>query len=653
MQNSFSTRRVVSNRDPYDFDTSNLDLSDPWWLGADVDRVAPARPDSGTNAIPSSGPPPPPEGKPVMTRDATVLPPRHTTRRALVGLAAVVLLAFNVAIVVNLVNERNLALETARSSATTLTAAVREQTSATVSRVNVVLAGLADSLNQSPGGGSWGDPASHALLRERLALLPMVRALIVTDANGRLIHDSDAPVPMILDLSDRDYFVNQVNSPKHDLFIGDPVRGRSSGRWFLGMSRAIRDPDGRFKGVVTAVIDPPSLGEAYTGLKLGGGSAVTLFRADGVLLMRAPNYENFIDTRQGDSPLFQTLINQAPRGAAMDAPGIDGAPRVLAWSTLDDWPLVVTVSQTRAAVLERWEGQVPYHVTAMVVVSALILGLVLLIRRQIARQDQLVDGLTQRENELLAANEAIEVASRAKTQFLANMSHELRTPLNAIIGFSDMLVTGVHGSLLARQKEYVEDIHVSAQHLLDLINDILDVAKIESGSYALHDQSLNMTEIIEAARRMVLGKAGPKRIELDTACVDPECWVLGDERALRQVVLNLMSNAVKFTPDGGRVTLSSFQNNDGGLTLSIEDTGIGIPAEHLDLVLRPFHQVDASDTRRHDGTGLGLPLAKALVEKHGGALRLDSQIGRGTRVTVTLPARRLLTVGPPQTEVTD
>ncbi|MCF8479751.1 MAG: two-component sensor histidine kinase [Rhodospirillum sp.] len=569
-----------------------------------------------------------------------------TSRRALIGLATVVLLAFNIAIAVNLVNQRDQTLQSARESVTTLVSAVREQTSATVSRVNVVLAGVAESLARQPGGHLWGDKESHALITSRLALLSTVRAIIVIDANGRLINDSTTPLPMILNLSDRDYFIAHARDGVEGLFIGRPVRGRSSGQWFLGMSRAILGPGGDFRGVVTAIVDPSTMGKAYEAMGLGNEGAITLYRADGTLLMRAPDYERFIGTFQGESPLFKSLILDNGKGVALDAQGIDGRKRLIAWSGLEDWPLVVTVSMDRKALLSRWEGQIPYHLTVMVVVSAVILALVLLVRRQITSLNSLVTDLSRRESDLIAANETIEVSSRAKTQFLANMSHELRTPLNAIIGFSDMLSAGIHGPLMGRQKEYVEDIHISALHLLELINDILDVAKIESGSYALHDQTLNLSEIVTATQRMMIGKAEEKRLELDSACVDPECWVLADERALRQIVLNLLSNAVKFTPHGGRVSLSVARNNDGGLTLTVEDTGIGIPQEHLDLVLRPFHQVDASDTRRHDGTGLGLPLAKALVEKHGGALRLESQLGLGTRVIVGFPARRVLTTGP-------
>ncbi|WP_413207521.1 ATP-binding protein [Rhodospirillum sp. A1_3_36] len=570
---------------------------------------------------------------------------RETSRRTLIGLASLVLLAFNSAIVGNLLNEREQALQSARESARTIVAAVREQTSATVFRINVSLTDLASALSPQADGALWADASSNALIKNQMALLPMVRAIVVTDASGRLIQDHNTPTPVGMDLSDRDYVIAHAKEGIKGLFIGRPMRGRSTGQWFLSMSRAIEGPDGTFQGVVAAVVDPSALGQAYAGMDLSEKGAITLFRTDGVLLTRAPDYQRFIGTDQGTSSLFQTLVPSARKGVVLDALGIDGQNRIIAWSHLDDWPLVMTVSLDRQTLLSAWRHRIPYHIIAMTVVSAVILTLILLVGRQISSLNGLVADLSRRENELIAANESITMASRAKTQFLAKMSHELRPPLNAIIGFSDILTAGIHGPLMTRQKKFVGDIHLSALQLLNLMNDILDVAKIESGSYALHDQTLNLSEILTAARRVVMGKIEEKQLELDSACVDPDCWVLGDERALNQIVLNLLSNAVKFTPEKGKITLSIVRNGEGGLILTVADTGIGIPQEHLDLVLCPFHQVDRSDTHRQDGTGLGLPLAKALVEKHGGTLQLESQLGRGTRVSVILPAQRILTVG--------
>ncbi|WP_162138095.1 sensor histidine kinase [Pararhodospirillum photometricum] len=567
--------------------------------------------------------------------------------RTLSILSGVVLVAFNVALAVTLYNDRQQMLTSAEATVVSLRQAVREQVEATVSRVNIVLANTDEVLALRPDGRVRGAPEVRAFLERETALLPMVRALIVTDRDGMLLHDSQVSTPAVLDLSDRDYFRAHVGEGPATLFIGRPVLGRTSGTWFISISRRLSDVGGRFAGVVTAVVDPAALDEIYTGFKLENEGAISVMRADGMLLLRTPEYERFIGTDQSGSRLFKAILAGATEGSDASADGIDGRRRLMAWSKVGMWPVIVSVSVSRDAVLREWWNSVPLYIGVMGAVSALILVLVARVRRQLQTLNHVVADLSARKSELLAATQASDLANRAKTQFLANMSHELRTPLNAIIGFSDMLIGGVHGPLVARQKEYARDIHLSAMHLLDLINDILDVAKIESGTYDLHEQPVNIAEVIAACERMLRGRAREKNLQVDTLFLDEQSWVRADERAIRQIILNLLSNAVKFTQEGGQITVTVGQEANGGLVLMVADTGIGIPPEHLDLVLRPFHQVDAADTRRHEGTGLGLPLAKALVEKHGGTLRLDSKVGQGTRVMISLPTERVLSLPPP------
>ncbi|GEO83025.1 sensor histidine kinase [Pararhodospirillum oryzae] len=568
--------------------------------------------------------------------------------RALTLLAVLVLAVFNLALISNALMGRDSALNAAQDSTDAVCQAVVGQMEATVSRIVLGLEAVNDVLPLLPHGGDRGDPTVLRFLQRQSDLLPMVRALIVTDSTGLLIHDSQTPSPVLLDLSDRDYF--QAHTPGRNgeasVFIGKPVLGRTSGTWFISMSRRLAAADGSFNGVVTAVVDPALLSHAFESLKLKDNGAVTVLREDGTLLLRAPDFDRYIGTDQSTSRLYMEVLAPAPEGSSSLVTGLDGQDRLLSWSRVGSWPLIVTVSLSRDAVLADWRHSLPIYLGTMVITSLLILALIAQVRRQIGNLDTVVHDLIDSRTELIAAHQAALLANRAKTQFLANMSHELRTPLNAIIGFSDMLISGVHGPLMVRQKEYARDIHLSAMHLLDLINDILDVAKIESGSYVLQEQNVNLADEAKACERMLRGRISEKRLTFETLCLDEQPWVRGDERAIRQILLNLLSNAVKFTPEGGLVTLSMGPMPDGSMTVTVSDTGIGIPPEHLDLVLCPFHQVDTSDTRRHEGTGLGLPLAKALAEKHGGALRLDSRVGEGTHVTVLFPAERVLASRP-------
>ncbi len=227
----------------------------------------------------------------------------------------------------------------------------------------------------------------------------------------------------------------------------------------------------------------------------------------------------------------------------------------------------------------------------------------------------------------------LEAASRHKSEFLANMSHELRTPLNAVIGFSEVLLQRMFGELNDKQDEYLKDIHASGQHLLSLINDILDLSKIEAGRLELAPAPFHLPSALENAVTLVRERALRHGIALD---LDPRLGeIVGDERKVKQVLLNLLSNAVKFTSEGGRISLKAALT-DGGVEISVTDTGIGIAPEDQAAILEEFRQV-GSDERKREGTGLGLALAKKFVELHGGRIWVESETGRGATFTFTVP----------------
>jgi PAS domain S-box-containing protein len=250
------------------------------------------------------------------------------------------------------------------------------------------------------------------------------------------------------------------------------------------------------------------------------------------------------------------------------------------------------------------------------------------------------------ENALRRAQLDAEMANRAKSQFLANVSHELRTPLNAIIGFSEVMKDELMGPLGAKiYKEYSGDIHESGRHLLAIINDILDLSRVESGQATLNESEIEVPQMIEACLILIRGKADTGALTVATDMAPRLPAVYGDERLLKQALLNLLSNAVKFTPRGGSVKVKAGLTGDG-LDISVIDSGIGMSASDLEQVARPFVQLENWLVRKYEGTGLGLSIVKAFCELHGGSLQITSEPGRGTTTTIHLPGSRILPAAP-------
>ena len=244
---------------------------------------------------------------------------------------------------------------------------------------------------------------------------------------------------------------------------------------------------------------------------------------------------------------------------------------------------------------------------------------------------------------LRIAKEAAEKANRAKSEFLANISHELRTPLNAIIGFSEVMMQGILGPVANESYlGYLKDIHDSGIDLLNIINDILDLSKAEAGKLELSEQMVDAAAVLDAVCRLMSAKIDSANLTVVIDIAPNLSLLFCDRLKLKQVLLNLLSNAVKFTPPGGRISIRAVSDTESGFAITIRDTGIGIAKDDITRVLLPFEQVESSLSRTHNGTGLGLPLTAAMMELHGGAIEIDSEIDQGTAVTLRFPPERLV-----------
>lgn len=260
-----------------------------------------------------------------------------------------------------------------------------------------------------------------------------------------------------------------------------------------------------------------------------------------------------------------------------------------------------------------------------------------------AEKDALIAELEESKAISDEARRRAEAGNKAKSRFLATMSHELRTPLNAIMGFSEVMEKELLGPVgNATYRDYAGNIYASGSHLLNIINEILDLSRIEAGRYELHEETIRLTDVAEDCERLVKLKADSKGLQIveDFAPDLPQVWA--DPRAMRQICLNLLSNALKFTPKGGRITISIGYLPDGGLMMSVRDTGPGIPKEEIPKVMQAFGQGSLAHENAEGGTGLGLPIVQNLIQLHGGTFTLKSELRKGTEVTVTLPKQRVL-----------
>jgi len=282
--------------------------------------------------------------------------------------------------------------------------------------------------------------------------------------------------------------------------------------------------------------------------------------------------------------------------------------------------------------------------TAAAAVTLAVLALYFFMMFDFWRLGRLRAELVKRNAQLADAKHVAEAAVEAKSRFLANMSHELRTPLNAVLGFADLLKANLYGPLNKRQTEYVAHIQGSGRHLLELINDVLDVSRLDLNAYELKPRPLDLVEAVAAGVRTLSVAAAQKGVQMRVAMPEHLPTVEADERALKQVLLNLLSNAVKFTPGGGSVEIAAALRDDGSVAVIVTDTGIGIAANDIARLFQPFQQADNVRRGNSEGTGLGLAISRRLMEKHEGTLDLESEPGKGTRAIAVFPKSRVAPV---------
>ncbi len=599
----------------------------------------------------------------------------QTLKRRIFIFSALIIVFICIVAVALVSDQRQSALDRASAHSRNLSAAFEEQ----VRRVMDSVSGAMDLIvSRIEREGPDFDLSEWAPLMPGVAASTIQLSIIGPD--GMLAASSMSKTPKPIDLSDREHFRVHRNNPNLGLFVGKPVLGRVSKQLTIQVTRRLQAPDGSFGGVLVFSLNPDYLTSLHRKIDLGQTGNVTVVGLDSVIRARFTSSDASDAAGVGSSLAAGKSFRDsafADAGSHTSASVIDGVVRIFNWRRVAGYPLIVIVGLGKEEALSA-ANRHALLILGIAASAVLLVGLMAVrlageISKRVAHEVALYhegeklraahDCLTDQHEALLAksaqlAEERInlqktnaqltvaqarsEMAGKAKAAFLANMSHELRTPLNAIIGFAEVMCGRYFGELSDRYADYAADIHKSGNQLLGIVEQVLDTAKIEAGKLELSESEQSLAAIVEKAVRSVRAQAENKQIDLSVQLPSRPVSLIGDKARLSQIAVNLLSNAVKFTPENGRVAIAAELEENAGLCITIADTGIGMSAGEIACALELFRQVDNSFTKRFEGTGLGLPLARRFAELHGGALAIESAPGEGTKVFVRLPAERVV-----------
>ena len=513
-----------------------------------------------------------------------------------------------------------------------LTGVLERQFTASGEKIDIVLREAVHEYTPIVTGAASRDvlKANRDLLR-REAVVPETQdeSLRVIDAKGRVIFSAadSATLPEV-NVGDRAYFLKQKANPTAGLVISEPILSRFTGKWLFTLSRRINHPDGRFAGIVQTAMRADYFQNAFKSIDIGENGSIAMFSNDFRLVARYPILDALLGKPFDLTEIKAGFDKGESIGSYQAVSRADGMERLYGYRRLETLPLVISLGVAPKDFLKDWERKAWIYG-----ISWLAFGVALIVLIRLAeRRSWEIEKLNGRLAEQADRSEA---ACQAKSNFLANMSHEIRTPMNAIIGLTHILrrdkVTPAQGEKLAR-------IAGAADHLLSVINDILDLSKIEAGKVELENENFSPEEMLQRICNIVVLRAQAKSIELVVDAGDLPPLLNGDVTRLGQALLNYLGNAVKFTERGSivlRGKIAEETATDVLVHFEVEDSGIGIPPEHLGRLFSAFEQVDTSSTRGFGGTGLGLAISRHIATLMGGEAGASSTPGKGSTFWLT------------------